>query len=115
MGITVPVARHRMRNLAAVVEAVWTRQLICQQNRLVHSNGFRAHVYGGLAAWLAGVGVWTVHGGKAWVICAPFSKSHTRRRQLSTHGGLFHRQGLPGQPDLAECRCRATGTSHFSK
>lgn len=55
---------HRMRNLAAVVRAIWTlRQLIRQREiDLIHSNGFRAHVYGGLAAWLAGVPeVWTVH------------------------------------------------------
>jgi len=55
---------HRMRQLPKVWNAVCQlRELVRREHyALVHSNGFRAHVYGGLAAWRAGVPeVWTVH------------------------------------------------------
>jgi glycosyltransferase involved in cell wall biosynthesis len=55
---------HRMRDVPAVLGAVGqlTRLLRDGGFALVHSNAFRAHVYGGLAAWRAGVPeVWSVH------------------------------------------------------
>lgn len=56
--------QHRMRNVIAVTQTV--RQLTglirSAGYDIVHSNGFRAHPYGGWAAWLSGVPeVWTVH------------------------------------------------------
>lgn len=56
--------QHRMREAHKVVGAIRRiRQLARQEGfRLLHSNGFRAHVYGGLAARWAGVPeVWTTH------------------------------------------------------
>lgn len=55
---------HRMRNVVGVTQAV--RQIAALSRKhelaLLHSNGFRAHVYGGLGARLAGVPeVWTGH------------------------------------------------------
>lgn len=55
---------HRMREIGKAGRTVLAlRKLIRQEGiELVHSNGFRAHVYGGLAAWLAGVPeCWLVH------------------------------------------------------
>jgi glycosyltransferase involved in cell wall biosynthesis len=55
---------HRMRNALAVWSCVHAikRIIRAQGIRLIHSNGFRAHVYGGLAARFAKVPeVWTVH------------------------------------------------------
>ena len=55
---------HRMRNLPAVAETILAlgAHLRDAQIDLVHDNGFRAHVYGGLAAWPRGLPVvWTVH------------------------------------------------------
>lgn len=55
---------HRMRELGAVARTIGQlTQLIRQEGiALVHSNGFRAHVYGGLAAWRAKVPeCWLVH------------------------------------------------------
>ena len=66
-ALNVPVYRlpaHRMRNLLGVGQSTLTMaRLIHSENiRLVHSNGFRPHAYGGLAAWLAQIPeVWTVH------------------------------------------------------
>ena len=55
---------HRMRNVPAVAETILAlgAHLRAEQIDLVHDNGFRAHVYGGLAAWPRGLPVvWTVH------------------------------------------------------
>ncbi|MCD6051734.1 MAG: glycosyl transferase group 1 [Verrucomicrobia bacterium] len=55
---------HRMRHLGAVTATIQqlVRLIEREEISLVHSNGFRAHVYGGLAAWLAGVPeCWLVH------------------------------------------------------
>lgn len=55
---------HRMREVHRVAAAIWKiRQLVQSHGlRLLHSNGFRAHVYGGIAARLAGIpAVWTTH------------------------------------------------------
>ncbi|MHB8522001.1 MAG: glycosyltransferase family 4 protein [Limisphaerales bacterium] len=55
---------HRMRDVFAVGRTVRSLARLVQQQGydLVHSNGFRAHVYGGLAARSARVPeVWTVH------------------------------------------------------
>jgi glycosyltransferase involved in cell wall biosynthesis len=65
IGVDTWVLRqHRMRNVPAVVGAIWRiRQIIKREAiDLIHSNGFRAHAYGGPSAWLAGVPeVWTNH------------------------------------------------------
>ena len=56
--------RHRMRNLPAVFNSVLQTARLARRNGfdLIHSNGFRAHVYGGLAARWAGIPeVWTGH------------------------------------------------------
>jgi len=56
--------RHRMRNVLAVARAILAvRRLVrTEKISLLHSNGFRAHAYGGPAARLAGVPeVWSVH------------------------------------------------------
>ena len=55
---------HRMREAHKVAGAIGRIAGIVRRRgiRLLHSNGFRAHVYGGLAAALAGVAeVWTTH------------------------------------------------------
>ncbi len=55
---------HRMRELGAVISTIkQLTELIRREGiDLVHSNGFRAHVYGGLAAWGAEVPeCWLVH------------------------------------------------------
>lgn len=55
---------HRMREVHKVAGAIGRIAGIVRRRgvRLLHSNGFRAHVYGGLAAALAGVAeVWTTH------------------------------------------------------
>ncbi len=55
---------HRMRNVPAVAATILALGAVLreQQIDLVHDNGFRAHVYGGLAAWSRGLPVvWTVH------------------------------------------------------
>ena len=55
---------HRMRNVVAVGKAILALVNIIRQEKisLIHSNGFRAHVYGGLAAKLAGIPeVWLAH------------------------------------------------------
>jgi len=56
--------QHRMREVHKVAGTIGRiRQLARQEGfRLLHSNGFRAHVYGGLAARWAGLPeVWTTH------------------------------------------------------
>lgn len=63
-GIPHVLPQHRMRELHKVTGALrQIRQKIRSEGiRLIHSNGFRAHVYGGLAARWAGVPeVWTTH------------------------------------------------------
>jgi glycosyltransferase involved in cell wall biosynthesis len=66
-ALDVPVVvfpEHRMRQVhrvagtvAALVRLAWRERI-----RIFHSNGFRAHVYGGCAALLAGCAeVWTTH------------------------------------------------------
>jgi glycosyltransferase involved in cell wall biosynthesis len=55
---------HRMRNGRAVLNTIRVLKSMIrhQQFALVQSNGFRAHVYGGLAAYLARVPeTWLVH------------------------------------------------------
>ncbi len=55
---------HRMRNVPAVVKAIraLSKIALAEDIRLIHSNGFRAHVYGGLAAKAAGIPeVWLTH------------------------------------------------------
>lgn len=55
---------HRMRNVARVGQTIraLAARIRDQEIDLVHSNGFRAHVYGGAAAALARVpALWTVH------------------------------------------------------
>ena len=55
---------HRMREIHRVAGAIWAIRGLVRRERLafLHSNGFRAHVYGGIAAVLARVPeVWTTH------------------------------------------------------
>lgn len=65
LGVEVHVlAMHRMREVHRVAGAVWQiRRLVRTHGlRFLHSNGFRAHFYGGSAAKLAGIPeVWTTH------------------------------------------------------
>jgi glycosyltransferase involved in cell wall biosynthesis len=65
LGVPVFALRaHRMRNPLGVLRAIGQiRRLIHSQRiHLIHSNGFRAHVYGGVAARLSGrAEVWSVH------------------------------------------------------
>jgi glycosyltransferase involved in cell wall biosynthesis len=61
---TIVLREHRMRNPIRVAGAILA--LSCRLRRssacIVHSNGFRAHFYGGIAAKLANCQeVWTVH------------------------------------------------------
>jgi glycosyltransferase involved in cell wall biosynthesis len=61
---TLVLDRHRMRNLPAVLRAVLQIRSAIRRHdlRLIHSNAFRAHAYGGLAARLTGIPeVVTVH------------------------------------------------------
>ncbi|MBN9690128.1 MAG: glycosyltransferase family 4 protein [Verrucomicrobia bacterium] len=58
------LTEHRMRNAWAVAQAIRQIASLAKQHHfaLLHSNGFRAHVYGGLGAWKAGIPeVWTGH------------------------------------------------------
>lgn len=55
---------HRMREVHKVASAILRVRSIARERgiRLLHSNGFRAHAYGGTAAALAGIPeVWTTH------------------------------------------------------
>lgn len=55
---------HRMREVHQVAGAIARIASIARRDgiQLLHSNGFRAHVYGGLAAAAAGLAeVWTTH------------------------------------------------------
>ncbi|MBL9135130.1 MAG: glycosyltransferase family 4 protein [Verrucomicrobiales bacterium] len=61
---TFVLQRHRMRNLAAVARSILQIRGLVRRHgvRLIHSNAFRGHTYGGLAARFAGVpAVWSVH------------------------------------------------------
>lgn len=61
-GIPHVFPQHRVRELHRVAATIWRiRGLIRKENfQILHSNGFRAHVYGGPAAQLASVPeVWT--------------------------------------------------------
>ncbi len=58
------LTRHRMRNLLAVSRAILQIRRLVRRHGfgLVHSNAFRGHPYGGIAAGLSGVpAVWSVH------------------------------------------------------
>ncbi len=58
------LAEHRMRQVHRVAGTILDIRHLVQEHgfRLLHSNGFRAHVYGGIAARLAGVPeAWTTH------------------------------------------------------
>jgi glycosyltransferase involved in cell wall biosynthesis len=65
LGVEVFVlARHRMRHAWAVGRAILRIRALIGEHHfdLVHSNGFRAHSYGGIAARIARVpAVWSVH------------------------------------------------------
>lgn len=65
VGATVyKFAPHRMRNAVAVWKCARDMARICRRDgiHLIHSNGFRPHVYGSIAARWAGIPeVWTVH------------------------------------------------------
>lgn len=65
LGVPVhSLASHRMRQIFSVGRAIQTLARLIHEHgyHLVHSNGFRAHVYGGLAAWRTGTReIWTVH------------------------------------------------------
>jgi len=55
---------HRMREIHKVAGAILRIRSLAKERgiRLLHSNGFRAHAYGGTAAALAGIAeVWTTH------------------------------------------------------
>ena len=80
---TLTLTAHRMRNLPAVIITVLSlaRIILEQRIHLVHSNGFRAHLYGGLAARRAGVpAVWSVFTVEkpAWITRAIFRIPVTR-------------------------------------
>lgn len=58
------LATHRMREVHKIAGTLWQIRGLVRQHglRLLHSNGFRAHVYGGIPAKLAGIPeVWTTH------------------------------------------------------
>jgi glycosyltransferase involved in cell wall biosynthesis len=58
------LTEHRMRNVFGVARAIVQIANLAKKHQfaLLHSNGFRAHVYGGLGAALAGIPeVWTGH------------------------------------------------------
>lgn len=65
MNVTVhELPAHRMRQLPKVWGAIGQLAELARREgcAIIHSNAFRGHVYGGLAAWRAGVPeVWTVH------------------------------------------------------
>lgn len=58
------LTEHRMREVHRVAGTILAIRSIARSRgiRLLHSNGFRAHAYGGLGAMLAGIPeVWTTH------------------------------------------------------
>ena len=65
IGVRVHVlASHRMRQVHRVAASILAIRRIVRRNgiQLIHSNGFRAHVNGGLAALISSVPeVWTTH------------------------------------------------------
>ncbi len=78
IGVTVHVLpSHRMRQLHRVAASILAIRGIVRTHGigLLHSNGFRAHVYGGLAALGSGIPeVWTTHTVElptlaTWMIC----------------------------------------------
>ena len=95
------LATHRMREVHRVAGAIGRiRQLVREHGlRLLHSNGFRAHVYGGLAAWSTGIPeVWTTHtheqpGWSTRAILA-IPTAHVLANCPRT-AGYFRAQGLP--------------------
>lgn len=63
-GVPHVLRQHRMREIHKVARTVGQIRRLARQEgfRLLHSNGFRAHVYGGLAArWTGLPEVWTTH------------------------------------------------------
>lgn len=102
IGVPVHVLnRHRMREIHRVAGAIAGVAGVVARERLslLHSNGFRAHVYGGLAAAVAGVPeVWTTHTVEqpGWATRAILSIP-TRRvlANCPRTEGYFRRQGLP--------------------
>ncbi len=65
IGVRVHVlAEHRMRQVGKVAGAIAAIRRLVQSEKLalLHSNGFRAHVYGGIGAAVSGIPeVWTTH------------------------------------------------------
>ncbi len=56
--------KHRMRNIPTVASTIQgiVSLIRCEQYDIVHSNAFRAAVYGGIAAKICGVPhIWSVH------------------------------------------------------
>ena len=61
-GVPHVLAQHRIREVHKVAGAVRAIRNLARREdfQLLHSNGFRAHLYGGPAAWWAGIPeVWT--------------------------------------------------------
>jgi glycosyltransferase involved in cell wall biosynthesis len=55
---------HRVRQVHLVARAIWQIRGIAKREKFafIHSNGFRAHIHGGIAAMLARIPeVWTTH------------------------------------------------------
>ncbi len=65
IGVHVHVLeKHRVRQIHKVASTIGSIRALVRTRRirLIHSNGFRAHLYGGTAAALAGIAeVWTTH------------------------------------------------------
>ena len=101
IGVPVHVLhRHRMREVHRVAGAIAgvARVVVRERLSLLHSNGFRAHVYGGLAAAAAGVPeVWTTHTVEqpGWATRAILSIPTDRvLANCPRTEGYFRRQGL---------------------
>lgn len=95
--------QHRMREVHRIAQAIWQiRSLIRREGiDLIHSNGFRAHAYGGPAAWFTGKPeVWTNHTVEqdTWstsLICAiPTSRIIANCTRTENY---FKARGLPTQ------------------
>lgn len=95
--------RHRMREWHRMLQAVvQIRSLIRREGiALIHSNGFRAHLYGGLAARWAGIPeVWTNHAVEqdnflTRLICSV--PTHQIIANCTRTGDYFRNRGLPTQ------------------
>lgn len=95
--------RHRMREWHRVLQAViQIRNLILREGiALIHSNGFRAHLYGGLAARWTGIPeVWTNHAVEqdnflTRLICAV--PTHQIIANCTRTGDYFKSRRLPTQ------------------